>query len=796
MSRKNGLAPTAGALLVMSAFGPVWGQEAPAAATQVAAAGEAQPLVLETVTVTARRRSEEAQSVPAPISVVSGQQLEAQGIYQVQDLQQVLPNVSSQFLHARQSSVAVRGIGNNTANEGLEGSVGLYLDNVFLGRPGQAVFDLLDLAQIELLRGPQGTLFGKNTTAGVLNISTRLPTFVPEGSIEASLGNRGTRQLKGSYSAPVSDTVALRVSAYGTHDDGWLKNLQDNRRFDEINRQGVRAQVLVKQGADFSLRLIAEHNEEQSSTGTLVPYSYAPLSRGTAGNNLASNPTTYAAWAVARGATQVITNPYDYNVSIDAEQQANVHQSAFSAEANWNLGGYRLTSVTAWRDWNFSPLNDLDGTNLASLTGGFKTKEDQYSQEFRLASPTGGFQDYVVGAYFYRQKASSYNHYETGPLAVALSGGAYPNNNLLSGNGQATTDSQALFGQDTLHLTPEFDLTGGLRLTSERKAARIAQNDLAVLPSSPPVFASLPIFAHWDSGDLSRKDNSAAALLNTSWKAGPGVLAYATLSHGEKSGGYNVNSVGSVGSAFGVDAVTIQPEKADNLDLGVKTTWWDNRLRVNGNLFVTKVRDYQAVTSRFYAATQGNIGVLTNVGDLTSKGLEFDVRARVAQRLTLNLNGAYTHATFDSGTAPAPYEVFNDVGNPASPLQGYGKGVRSIAGNWVNGAPKWTVNLGGQYRHPAGDAGEPYLNANWSWRSETFGDINNSSYSRIPSYGIANLAAGWRVAQGGGQWDLSIWVKNVTDKHHFLGLTSLNNNAYAASAGQPRTVGASVRYDL
>jgi iron complex outermembrane receptor protein len=794
MSKKNLRVPTVGALLVATAFGPARAQVAPAIdATQVAAAREAPSLVLETVTVTARRRVENAQAVPAPISVVSGQQLEAQGIYQVQDLQQALPNVTSQFLHARQSSVAVRGIGNNTANEGLEGSVGLYLDNVFLGRPGQAVFDLLDLEQIELLRGPQGTLFGKNTTAGVLNISTRQPTFEPEGHVEATLGSRGTKQLKGSYSGPLADSVAFRVSAYGTHDDGWLKNLQDDRHFDEINRQGVRAQVLVKPGADFSLRLIAEHNEEQSNTGTLVPYAYAPLSRGTPGNNQAGNATTYAAWALARGATQVITDPYDYNVSINAAQQANVHQSAFSAEANWNLGGYRLTSVTAWRDWKFIPLNDLDGTSLASLTGGFKTKEDQYSQEFRLASPTGGFQDYVVGAYFYHQKASSYNHYETGPLANALSGGAYPNNNLLSGNGQATTDSYALFGQDTLHLTPAFDLTAGLRLNSERKTARIVQNDLAVLPSP---FAALPIYAHWDSGDLNRKDDSAAALLNTSWKAAEGLLAYATLSHGEKSGGYNVNSVASVGSAFGVDAVTIQPEKADNVDVGVKTTWWDNRVLVNANLFLTKVRDYQAVTSRFYAATQGNIGVLTNVGDLTSKGLEFDIRARVAQDLTLSLNGAYTHATFDSGIAPAPFEVFNDVGNPASPLQGYGKGVRSIAGNWVNGAPKWTFNLGGQYRHAAGDAGELYLNANWSWRSETYGDINNSSYSRIPSYGIGNLAAGWRIPQGSGQWDLSLWVKNVSDKHYFLGLTSLNNNAYAASAGLPRTVGASVRYDF
>ena len=280
MSKKKSSFPlTSGAMLIAAVFGTLGAARAetlPAAPDADAGAAVRDGGEVQSITVTARGRQEKAQDVPAPISVVSGAQLEAQDLYQVQDLQQALPNVTSQFLHARQSSVAVRGIGNNTANESLEGSVGIYLDNVFLGRPGQAVFDLLDLEQVDLLRGPQGTLFGKNTTAGVLNISTRLPTFEREGHLEVSLGQRGYRQFKGRYSGPVSDTVAVRIAAYDTHDDGWLKNLQDDRRFNEINRKGVRAQALIKPSQDFSLRLIAEHNEEDSSTGTLVPYAYAP----------------------------------------------------------------------------------------------------------------------------------------------------------------------------------------------------------------------------------------------------------------------------------------------------------------------------------------------------------------------------------------------------------------------------------------------------------------------------------------------------------------------------------------
>lgn len=775
-------AMTAGAMIVASLFGPAYAQDKASPPAQTAVGEKVE---LETVTVTARRRTEKAQDVPAPISVISGQELEAQRLYQVQDLQQALPNVTSQFLHARQSSLSVRGIGNNTANEGLEGSVGIYLDNVFLGRPGQAVFDLLDVEQIDLLRGPQGTLFGKNTTAGVLNITTHPPSFEREGGVEISLGNRNYRQLKGYFSGPISDTVAFRLSAYGTHDDGWLKNLIDGKDYNEINRQGVRGQLLIKPNADFSLRVIAEHNQEDSSTGTLIPYSYGPLNRGPF--NSATNFTDYAQWATLLGARNVITDPKKYKVSINDDQQVKVHQSAFSAEANWNTsGGYKVASITAWRDWNFNPRNDLDNTSLPGFIGGFKTKESQFSQEIRLASPTGGAYDYVLGAYFYHQKTSSHNRYDTGPIAVNLSGGSYPNNNVLSGDGKATTNSVAVFGQGTLHLTSRFDLTGGLRFTSERKEGRVTQNAL------PTPFVPLPIFQAWDSGKLKHTDDSVAGLLTASYRLTPQALGYASLSQGQKSGGYNVNSVASPGSVpqfGGVEAITIDPEKASNLELGLKTNWLDNRLLFNGNLFLTKVKDYQAVTNRYYAPANLFLGVLTNVGDVTSKGFEFDLKAQPTSNLSLSLNGAYTLARFDSGSAPTPFEVFNDGA--------YGRGAQSIAGNWVNGAPKWTFNVGGQYRLFYRSGVEQYINANYAWRSETYGDINNSRYSKIPAYGIVNLATGWRIAQGDvGRWDFSLWVRNVFDKRHFLGLTTVGSNFYLASAGLPRTFGASLRYDF
>ncbi|MCB5184787.1 TonB-dependent receptor [Methylobacillus gramineus] len=762
------------ALAIHAAYSPAHAEE-PVSNNVTQSAEVSDQNTLGSITVTARRRTEKEQDVPAPISVIKGEQLEATKIYQVQDLQQLLPNFTAQFIHARQSSVAVRGIGNNTANEGLEGSVGIYLDNVYLGRPGQAVFDLLDIEQIDLLRGPQGTLFGKNTTAGVLNITSRAPVFKEERSIEASGGERGYRQLKANINQPLNDTVAVRISAYDTHDDGWVKNTYNGKNLNEINRKGARGQVLIKPSDTFSLRLIAEHNEEDSSTGTIIPYSFAPW-----------RPTgvTYAQVGANLGAINSGRSPYDYKVDFNDRQKSKVNQDALSAEANWDINGYKLTSITAWRDWKFSPENDLDFTRLSGITGGFKVKENQYSQEVRLASPLGEVYDYVVGAYYYQQHITSDNSYVTGPNTSALT--QSPDNSSLFGQGNAKTNSYAVFGQSTWHVTEAFDLTGGLRYTLEKKEGRVDQEH-ATIPGLPIQFTPA-LFRNYDSGTMRRTDESIAGLLTASYHFNNDILGFVTYSTGQKSGGYNVNGILSPGALLGAQALEIDPEKAKNLEFGLKTSWLDNRLNINTNLFVTKISDYQAITN-----TTDGIGnfvpFLTNVGDLTSKGVELDVRAQATDHLTLTFNAAYTDATFDKGTAPTPFEEFDGIG--------YGRGYRSISGNRVNGAPRWTTNAGLFHKWNINGNIEHYTSANYSLRSETYADINNSSFSKIPGYGVFNLTTGFKIPHGKNQWDLSIWAKNLFDKHYFLGLVSSSNfNTYAGSAAQPRTIGASLRYDF
>lgn len=546
-------------LLALGGALPASAADAPASAEEAPPLAGSAPVKADTalgkVTVTARRREEDSQKVPTPITVLGGETLEAQRISRVQDLQQVLPSVNVAYIHARQSSVAVRGIGNNPASDGLEGSAGIYLDNVYLGRPGMAVFDLLDIEQLELLRGPQGTLFGKNTTAGVLNISTRAPTFTTERTVEVSGGQDGYFQGRGTVSGPLGETLAGRLSAYRTRDDGYIKNIHDDNYLNGGERQGARGQLLFEPNEDFSLRWIADYNEEDSSNGSMVVYGAAER---------------FWQRAALVGASP-LRDPQRKKVNINGRQHVSVHQGGSSLEANWNLaGGYRLTSISAYRYWHFTPAND-EQLNVSAINDtGVEVHDRQFSQEIRLASPTGGAFDYVVGAYAFRQNLGNKTFTSYGPLADLYLLGANLgalNDTYSKANGKIETDSFALFAQGTWHLSERLDFTAGLRGTYEEKNAKVER--FAPLGGAAVGGVGAAVrngqLGAYDSGDLSQYNFAPSALLSLSYQFSDDLLGYASLSHGEKSGGVNL-AVGSAPSA-GADSLLVGPERANVLVL-------------------------------------------------------------------------------------------------------------------------------------------------------------------------------------------------------------------------------------
>ncbi|WP_236181378.1 MULTISPECIES: TonB-dependent receptor [Pseudomonas] len=731
---------------------------------------------LETVTVTTRRREESSQDVPTPMSVVSGQTLETQRVYRIQDLQQLVPSVNVAYMHARQSSVSIRGLGNNPASDGLEGSVGLYIDNVYLGRPGMAVFDLMDIEQLEVLRGPQGTLFGKNTTAGVINIGTRAPSFTPERSIETSVGEDGYFQTKGTLSGPLNDQLAGRISAYRTRSDGDIKNEFNGHDLNGGSRDGFRAQLLFKPNENFNLRWIGDYNEEDSSAGTRVLYNTGPTINGV---NL------YSARAAAAGATLV--NGSHRKVNLDNDQHVTVHQGGTSVEANWTLpSDFTLTSVSSYRFWNFTPRND-DGLNVpATYNAGVSVEDKQYSQEFRLASPKGEFFDYVLGAYYFGSDLDNKSFAYYGPQADIWNGtprGALANVNSV-GRGHIKTDSFALFAQGTWHLTPRLDFTAGVRGTYEEKNAWV-NRDAPVggaAVTGAAATARRGRTGAYDSGDLNQYSSSPSGLLNLSYRFTDDLLGYATLSHGEKSGGVNL-VVGSAPTA-GADSLLIGTERANNAELGFKSTLWDRRLQLNANVFWTQVNAYQ--TNAYDDVNR--VQYLTNAGSVRSRGVEFESTLIPLRGLTLNFNGSYNDVSYLSyKDAPCPPEVSQAPGAPAS---------CDLSGHQVVGASKWIGNANGKYEWNLDNGLQPYVTGSYAFRSKAVGTVEDSDYGQIPSYAVVNLSTGLRGDFNQGQWDVSLWLKNAFDKTYYTTLWTGGNGGYEGLLGTPRTLGVTGRYDF
>ncbi|WP_282355904.1 TonB-dependent receptor [Pseudomonas sp. PS01303] len=731
---------------------------------------------LETVTVTTRRREESSQDVPTPMSVVSGQNLETQRVYRIQDLQQLVPSVNVAYMHARQSSVSIRGLGNNPASDGLEGSVGLYIDNVYLGRPGMAVFDLMDIEQLEVLRGPQGTLFGKNTTAGVINISTRAPTFTPERSIETSVGEDGYFQTKGTISGPLNDELAGRFSAYRTRSDGDIKNEYNGHDLNGGSRDGFRAQLLFKPNEDFNLRWIGDYNEEDSSAGTRVLYDTGPTINGV---NL------YSVRAAAAGATLV--NGSHRKVNLDSDQHVTVHQGGTSVEANWALpSDFTLTSISSYRFWNFTPKND-DGLNVASTyNAGVSVEDKQYSQEFRLASPKGEFFDYVVGAYYFGNDLDNKSFAYYGPQADIWNGtpaGALANIGSV-GNGHIKTDSFALFAQGTWHLTERLDFTAGVRGTYEEKNAWVTRDAPVggAAVTGAAATARRGRAGAYDSGDLNQYSSSPSGLLNLSYRITDDVLGYATVSHGEKSGGVNL-SVGSAPAA-GADSLLIGTERANNAELGFKSTLWDRRLQLNANVFWTQVNAYQ--TNAYDDVNR--VQYLTNAGSVRSRGVEFESTVIPLRGLTLNFNGSFNDVSYLSyKDAPCPPEISQAPGAPAS---------CDLSGHQVVGASKWIGNANGEYKWNLDNGFEPYVTGSYAFRSKAVGTVEDSDYGQIPSYAVVNLSTGLRGDFNQGQWDISLWLKNAFDKTYYTTLWTGGNGGYEGLLGTPRTLGVTGRYDF
>ncbi len=682
------------------------------AAAATDASGDGGQVGLPEITVTARRRAEDAQRVPGSLSVVGGELLDRSYTVNTQQLSQLVPSLNYSSANPRNTAFTIRGLGSSVvavsqANDGLEPGVGFYVDQVYHARPATAAFDFSDIGQVEILRGPQGTLFGKNSTAGAINITTRAPTFTPEATEEITVGSFNFVQAKASASGPITDTLAFRISGVSTRRDGVIDNIRTGRDQNQIGNQAVRAQLLFKPSEMLQVKLSADFTSFQSNCCTQVYYRVATRDVPRTATRQFAGPTGLAAQF---NYTPPSTNPYDRVTDIDAQLGVDTNEGGVAAIADWNIGGATLTSVSAWRFWNWDAANDRDYTGIPiQIEQHIPSRQDQYSQELRLASNGDHALSYVGGLYFFRQRVEGRPISIYGPSAAryligtSVTTGTAPNQvvtpvpaNLLDGYGtDGRTDFQsnsyAAFGEVNWRPVDRLTLTGGLRYTYEHKTGTYdtfvfggpATTSTALINARLGILRGQTYAAKVNDGALTGRANIA-------WQATDNVLGYASYARGEKSGGINMSGLPLNDQNLpAVGTAVVRPEKNTAYEVGLKTLLFDNRLTFNIDAFYTRVTDFQTNVSDTRAAAALRT-YLSNIPKVTSKGVEADAVAAVTGDLSLRASVAYADGKYDSyPTGPCPIEL---IGNTAATC--------NLSGTGLPGLPKWSSTVGGDYRVP------------------------------------------------------------------------------------------------
>jgi iron complex outermembrane receptor protein len=803
----------------------VVGVTAPAAAQQTetgapATATPAAPVsagslgvVTGDILVTARRRSESVQKVPLAISVIGGETVSATGAYNVNRLTQLQPSLQFYSTNPRNSAANIRGLGApfGLTNDGIEQGVGIYVDQVYYSRIAAATFDFLDVDRIEVLRGPQGTLYGKNTTAGAINITTRTPSFTPEGRVELTAGNLGFLQGKASISGPlVDDKLAIRLGVSATQRDGTIYNVKTNQHVNAQDNLGLRGTLLWRPSDTLDLTFSGDYNRQNPDccaqiyvrTGT----TQRPLNR------------QFNALAAAFAYAPPSTDAFDRLTDLDTPLRAKQTIGGASLRAEWDVGPGTLTSVTAWRLWNWDPSNDRDFTGLPITTkSNNPSKQRQWTQELRYASSGQNAVDYVLGAFLFHQKIRTDGVQVQGSAASRFllappAGGCTPastanacNPSVLNGLTSVndidfTNTSAAIFGQLTWRLSDRLRIQPGLRVNYDKKtgsyiATVTTGTGSSVLNSdqrgvlAPQTYQ--PSFSDWNvSGDFT-----------LSYDVADDVLAYATYAKSFKSGGINLSGLPLDANNNPIlSAGSVKPEQVDHFEVGLKTQFLDRRATLNLSGYWTEIGDYQATV------TNGQLGVLrgylANADKVRVRGIEADFGFRPSERLSIFANAAFTDHEYTKFTdAPCPPELSGGTAataaNPASAPGtpgGFSPANCNISGQWLPGISKWSFSYGGEYNLPAkvlGQDGQVYFGADGNYRSKFSSNPSRSAYTDVKGYAITNARIGFRSDDG---LNLFGWVRNLFDTNYYelLATQSGNTGLVVGQPGDPRTYGVTV----
>jgi len=745
---------------------------------------------LSDVVITSRRRQESAQDVPIPISVISGNRAEDAGAFNVNRLKELVPSVQLYASNARNTTLNIRGLGSTygLTNDGIDPGVGFYVDGVYYARPAAVALDFIDIEQVEVLRGPQGTLYGKNTTAGAFNITTRPAGFTPGGSFELSYGNYGYIQAKASLTGPLSKKLAARVSFTGTQRNGTLYNVHTQLPINDLNNSGVRAQFLYTPTDNIRITLIGDVSEQK-------PNGYGYPVAGVV-------PTKRAAYrqfnAIIADLNYKLpySSAFDRIVDLDTPSKADNSLGGISLNADIKIGNGTLTSTTAWRYWKWIPLNDRDyiGLPVFTISAGNSVHE-QWSQELRYSGKISSRLSGVIGLFGLWQdlKSEPVQTEETGSAQWRFAQnstsilwrtpGLFDNFGIRTTNRIQST-GLAAFGQLDWAITDKIHVLPGLRYNYDKKAANYKRETYGGLQTTNPALLALKNAVYTNQAfDTEVSEGNLSGQLTLQYRAGRAVNAFATYAISYKPVGINIGGLPTANGQVLLDLARIKPESVNHIEFGLKTKPSPNAT-LNLVVYNTEIKDFQTQVQTPEPGV--NRGYLANAEKVRVMGVEIDGNVRIANWLTLNAAVAYTDGKYVLfRSAPVPLEE-----------TGGEQAFKDISGGVLPGISKWSGSVGGEATTAGqliGLKGNYVVGIDGFYRSSFSSSPSPSQYLNIDGYFLVNGRLGFRASNG---ISIFIWSRNLFNRNYYEQLLAAPGSAghYAGIAGDPRTYGTTVRY--
>ena len=751
--------------------------------------------LLDEVVVTSRRREETAQNVPIPISVVSGAAIEQAGAFNVNRVKELIPSVQLYSSNPRNTGINIRGLGSpfGLTNDGLDPGVGFYVDGVYYARPAAATFDFIDVEQVEVLRGPQGTLFGKNTTAGAFNITTRKARFTPGADFEVSFGNYGYVQAKASVTGPLSKKFAARVSFSGTQRDGVVQHIGTGKYINDINNLGIRGQLLFEPSDNTSITLSVDASRQR-------PDGYAQVVAGVVETKRAAYRQFNAIISDLNYALPTL-NAFDRVIDHDTPWRSGNDLGGASLNIDTKIGPGTLTSTTAWRYWDWDPSNDRDFTGLQALSKSQNPAEHRnWSQEIRYAGEFSSSLSGVIGLFYIDQEVKINGTEESGSAQWRFSQSStsplWQTPGLFEGYGINTkasikSKSAAVFANIDWEIAKGLHILPGIRFNYDEKDVVYDRKTYGGLETTDPALLALKRGVYSDQAYVADADEDNLTYnITLAYRANARINGYATYSTAFKPVGVNVAGLPTINGEAATDLAVIKPEDVKHMELGIKTTPIDN-FTLNFTVYNTEISDYQ--TNVQSPELGVNRGYIANAEKVSVQGFEVDANIKANKHFSFYGAVAFTDGKYDKFTnAPLPLE------ETGLTVEGVQVAFKDISGGRLPGISKWTTSIGGEYTTPVTflkQTGNFFVAFDTYYRSDFSSSPSPSAFLNIDGYGLLNGRAGIRVSTG---TSLSIWARNLLEEDYYEQLLVAGGNAghYAGVLGDPRTFGVTLRHSF